>query len=92
MTLNESQKNLIQQRLYSVWKAERNCPICISSRFWCVKSVVEVRDFNEGNLPHGAAITPIVNVACANCGYTVLFNAILLGVVDPDIGKVKESP
>jgi hypothetical protein len=88
--LNESQKNLIQQRLHSVWKGERNCPICSNPTTWNIGGIVEVREFNEGNLCHGAAITPLAKATCSNCGYVVLFNAILLGVVDSDTAKVKE--
>jgi hypothetical protein len=90
MNLNESQRKLITDRVSNVWKGKRECPICISSTKWGIGSIVEVREFNEGNHCPGAAITPFIPVQCNNCGYTVLFNAIALGVVDRDTGKVKE--
>jgi hypothetical protein len=33
----------------------------------------------------------MVEVVCDICGYVMLFNAIAIGVVDRDSGKVKES-
>jgi ribosomal protein L32 len=33
----------------------------------------------------------MILVTCRTCGHTILFNAITLGVVDPNTGKVKEA-
>ena len=91
MNLNESQRKFITDRVNTVWSGDRKCPICISRTVWSISTLVEVREFNEGNHCPGAAITPLVQVQCKNCGHTVLFNAIALGVVDRDTGKVKED-
>ena len=90
MKLNESQRKFINDKVSTVWKGNRECPICISRTTWVIGTPVEVREFNEGNHCPGAAITPLIQVECSNCGYTVLFNAIALGVVDPHTGQVKE--
>jgi hypothetical protein len=91
MTLNDSQRKLIIERLTSVWKGKRDCPICIAPTVWNVGGIVEVRDYAEGNHCPGAAITPLVQINCTTCGHVVLFNAIALGVVDRNTAKVKES-
>lgn len=91
MNLNESQRNLIIERVRSVWNGKRDCHICISPHVWIIGSLVEAIDYNEGNRCPGAAITPLVKVQCEKCGHVVLFNAISLGVVDPETGKVKEA-
>jgi hypothetical protein len=90
VNLNDSQRKLITNSISTVWKGKRECPICIPTTVWGIGTLVEVREFNEGNHCPGAAITPLIQVECQNCGYTVLFNAIALGVVDRDTGKVKE--
>ncbi len=90
MNLTDSQRKIFIKKLHEVWKGDRPCPICITPTKWGIGNLVEVREFNEGNHCPGAAITPLIQVKCNNCGYTVLFNAIALGVVDPDTGKVKE--
>ncbi len=91
MNLNESQKKFIMDSVNTVWNGKRECPICNPTTAWGIGTIVEVREFNEGNHCPGAAITPFIQVQCNNCGYTVLFNAIALGVVDRDTGKVKEA-
>jgi hypothetical protein len=92
MTLTDSQRKFITNRISTVWNGNRQCPICISRTTWSISTPVEVREFNEGNHCPGAGISPLIQVECQNCGYTVLFNAIALGVVDRDTGKVKEAP
>ena len=91
MTLNDSQRKLIIERVTSVWKGKRDCPICTSSAVRSIGNIVGVREFNEGNNCPGAAITPLLQVLCTTCGHTVLFNAIALGVVDPHTAKAKEA-
>ena len=91
MNLNESHRKFINGRITSVWKGKRECSVCISQTAWTIGAVIEVREFNEGNHCPGAAITPLVQIQCNTCGHTVLFNAIAIGVVDPNTGKVKEE-
>ena len=91
MNLNETQRKFIANSISTVWKGKRECPICISRTTWAISTLVEVREFNECNHCPGAGITPLIQVECQNCGYTVPFNAIALGVVDRDTGKVKEA-
>ena len=91
MTLNESQRSLVLQKLNNVWKGDRPCPICSNASSWNVTNILEMKEFNEGNYCPGAAITPLIGVKCNACSYTILFNAIALKVVDPYTGKVKEA-
>ena len=92
MTLNDSQRNLILQKLKEVWTGDRPCPICSKVTSWGVSNISEMKEYNDGNYCHGAAVCPLIRVTCNRCGYTILFNAIALGVVDPVTGKVKEAP
>ena len=91
MTINKSQAKFISDKVNTVWKGKRECPICNHTTAWGIGTIVEVREFNEGNHCPGAAITPFIQVHCNNCGYTVLLNAVRLGVVNRDTGKVKEA-
>lgn len=90
MKITEANRKLIIGKLESIWKEKRDCNICFNPTTWSIGSVVEVKEFNEGNHCPGAAITPLVQVTCDTCGNTVFFNAIVLGVVDRDTAKLKE--
>jgi hypothetical protein len=56
MTLNDSQQKFITDRVTNVWKGKRECPICISRTTWAISTLVEVREFNEGNHCPGAKL------------------------------------
>lgn len=49
---------------------------------WNVPSeMYEIREFHGGNLVVGPIpIVPVLPVTCANCGNTVLVNAIVAGI------------
>ena len=91
MTLNGCHRKFISDKLKSVWKGKRPCPCCIGDTVWGISDIVEVKQFNEGNSCPGAAIIPLVLITCNTCGYSIMFNGIALGVVDPITGKVKEG-
>jgi hypothetical protein len=89
-TVKLSDAQVVIDKLSEVWTVKRLCPVCASGKL-SLTNIVEVRDYNEGNHCPGAGITPMVEVVCDICGYVMLFNAIAIGVVDRDSGKVKES-
>ena len=89
MNLNESQNRLITQRIKKVWPGDRPCPICSKSTYWDISGIHQIQQYNEGNYCPGAPVSPLVSVVCRACGYTILFNAIALRIVDPATGKVK---
>ena len=56
--------------------------------------MIDTTEYNDGisaALIQGASHIPFIQVMCSKCGYVHLFNAIALGVVDPETGKVKEA-
>jgi hypothetical protein len=60
----------------------RGCSQC-GSRGWEIQgSVYELRQYSQGTLVIGGAIIPVVPVTCANCGNTVLVNALSAGAVE----------
>jgi hypothetical protein len=91
MTLNDSQCKLIVRKIHEVWTGKRPCPICSKSTSWDISGIHQIQRYNEGNHCTGAPIVPLILVTCRTCGHTILFNAISLGVVDPDTAKVKED-
>ena len=64
------------------WKGDQLCPICGSNDWWICDEVVEMKAYNEGRLLAGGSVFPHLAVICPTCGNTLLFNAMLAGLVE----------
>ena len=62
------------------WKGQKACPICANTRWVIAKTVGEVQmmDLN-GDLT--GQICPLVILTCQTCGYTLLLNAKVIGLI-----------
>ncbi|MBI2175021.1 MAG: hypothetical protein HYU33_07475 [Candidatus Omnitrophica bacterium] len=69
--------------------AGRKCAQCGVGNWQIQDSLFELRQFSGGGLVVGGPLIPVVPVTCANCGNTVLVNAILAGVL-PKPEEVKK--
>ena len=47
-------------------------------------AIGEMRQINPGSrwMPNTGPSYPVIVLSCENCGYTLLFNAIVLGTMD----------
>ena len=63
------------------WK-DRRCAVCGNTSWGVFDEVVEMRAYNEGRTVIGGSIFPHLAVVCNTCGNTLLFNAILAGLVE----------
>jgi hypothetical protein len=70
--------------LESRWPLPRECPIDRNTN-WAIGDVIEAPLYLgvEGGLVFGAPRYLFVPVSCTTCGYTHLFNAIQIGVLEP---------
>jgi hypothetical protein len=59
------------------------CPVC-QQNVWQIGDLVELRPFTGGDLVLGGPLYPMLQVICGNCAHTVLFNAVLAGIVGPE--------
>ena len=56
-----------------------SCPACHQITQWEVaQQVFQLLEFSKGNLVVGGPVIPVLPVACLKCGYTYLFNTIIL--------------
>jgi len=62
----------------------RKCPMCGGGPWNVQDSPFQLMKFNEGKIVVGGPLIPVIPVSCRNCGNTVLVNAIIAGVVEPD--------
>lgn len=76
--------NKVIKFLSEKWR-NRPCPVCGISAWSVQDSTYELREFNQGNMVLGGPLIPVVPVICSNCGNTILVNAILAGVVPPEV-------
>ncbi len=61
----------------------RPCPMCGAANWNAQNSSFQLMEFHGGNVVIGGPVIPVVPITCANCGNTVLINAIVAGVLSP---------
>lgn len=83
MKIPSDKRQEILDKINSLWKEPRNCPIC-SKNEWSIDSkVFQLVEFHEGKLLTPGVVKPLIGITCNNCSYTFTMNAILLGIVKP---------
>ena len=86
MKLTRKQTALLLQHLQQHWKEPQTCPICHEEAWKVPPSILELREYEEGELiayPKDSSIIPLIAVTCTKCGYTYLINAITINLL-PD--------
>jgi hypothetical protein len=85
MKLTKEQKEKLIDKLNS-WKGKTQpCPIC-GGKGWNVNdAIVEIREFNNGNMVFrgpDSAIMPMITISCLKCGHIRFLSAIKLGIIN----------
>lgn len=82
MELNDSEKNKINKWLDKYWKKEnRVCPVCSNNTWDLRDKIFEIPELPENNKLFGGVMYPVIVLKCTTCTYTLLFNAIDMGIV-----------
>lgn len=81
MTIQSSEAALVF--LQKKW-GNKACPMCGTGQWAVQDNVYQLTEYHSGNVVLGGPIVPVIPVSCANCGNTVLVNAIIAGAVKPD--------
>jgi predicted nucleic-acid-binding Zn-ribbon protein len=68
--------NQAVKQIESKWK-DHSCPIC-TNKEW----LISTRIWKFAEYETAESIMPFIAMMCQNCNYTILFNAIGLGVVE----------
>lgn len=61
------------------------CPICGKNDWTKADEVFCLRKYYEGAIIGGPSV-PVIPLVCCECGYTILFNAIIIGCFEKDNG------
>ncbi len=66
------------------WQS-RPCPMCHEGKWSVQDKIFELREFHGGSLVLGGTpIIPIIPITCGNCGHTILINALMTGIMEPE--------
>lgn len=63
------------------WKGQKTCPLCANTRWGVADLVGEVQMTTLTGDLTGQAY-PLVIVTCQTCGYTLLLNALVIGLIE----------
>jgi hypothetical protein len=87
--LSEAEKRQIIEKINKLWiGSAKNCPICQSNKWTLADHIVSSNIATAGaGLIVGGPTYPCVMLISEPCGYTIYFNAVVLGVVTPPGGK-----
>ena len=73
------------------WQGRKNCPICQNNKWEISDKPAELREYSQGGLVVGGPVYPLVVLTCRVCGHTLLFNAIVMDVVEKEKSEPSKS-
>lgn len=82
MKLTDEQHKKATDFVTSNWKPPAHCPVCRNNKWTISREIYELRQFHGGSLVVGGGIAPLLPVTCEVCGHTVLFNALVAGIIE----------
>jgi len=78
--LSPEDKEKVQKWLKEKWKASSNCPISGDNNWIIGDYTVTPMNYGARQAMIGGQIAPQVMLICSSCGYTLYFNAMLMGL------------
>lgn len=72
----------VVEHLRKTWGHNRTCPLCSKGPWQIQDKFFQLLEFTGGGLTVGGPVIPVVPITCANCGNTVLVNALRAGVIE----------
>lgn len=79
--ITEQEKNQIFHWLEERW-GDYHCSVCNASSWQVETHSYQLMEYREGQLVVGGRVIPVIPLTCANCGNTILLNAIMCGAVN----------
>ncbi|AEB68919.1 MULTISPECIES: hypothetical protein [Methanothrix] len=88
MKLSLDKKKKFVEFINQKWMEPQACPICKEQNWAIPDNIYELREIKYKELKN-LKITPLVEIICLNCGYTILMNAMVSGIYKE--GEAKAS-
>ena len=89
--LTKEQKETINDWLVEKWGPDGECYVCKTSAWAIGKHLVTPTLFSEKGFWAGGTAYPSVMIVCTNCGHTVHFNAITIGLLESNLEREASS-
>jgi predicted nucleic-acid-binding Zn-ribbon protein len=91
MDLSKEQKKEFIEFINKRWTLQV-CPVCKATQWLIPDNIYEMPEIRfSPSVPRKMKMTPLIQVVCGNCGYTILFNAILTGIYKEDTKAPDET-
>jgi hypothetical protein len=82
-TLTPEEKAKISKWLQEKWPGEAKCPISGHDEWILADRLVSPLTRRKNAVTIGGPTYPLVMIICEGCGYTLFFNAVLIGIEAP---------
>jgi hypothetical protein len=78
--MTESQREAVTKFLHKT-VATVNCTWCGENQWGVEPNIVQLTQyFGPGVIGSGGPVYPLIMLVCGNCGHTMLFNALVMGI------------
>ena len=78
--LTRQQKDLVSDWLNPRWLTKK-CPVCSHNNWVIADHLVHGLTYSGGGVTIGGPLYPLVLLICQNCAHTLVFNAVVMGLV-----------
>ena len=89
MKLPPEQRERVLEVLQERWHQPMQCSACGKSKWSVTDSIFELREYRQGKIVGRSTVIPLMVANCTSCGHAIFFNAIVLGIIDPQTGDLK---
>ena len=79
--LTQEDQDAVQQWLATNWHRNQRCPISGHNNWFTAEHIVQPTATTGGSVVLGGTGYPQVMVICQGCGYTMYFNAVVIGLL-----------
>jgi predicted nucleic-acid-binding Zn-ribbon protein len=90
--LSDDEKKTVKSWIEGKWTQESaDCPICGRNDWNIGEHVAEMPALGKTMVAAKRATYPHVALVCLNCGHTLLFNAVVIGIVPRQSQKQSDA-
>lgn len=79
--LSNEEKSRVLSALNEIWRGSKACPVSGDNDWVLGDHIVHPPTWHGAAMQLGGATYPHVLLTCRRCGYSLFFNALVLGVV-----------